>query len=105
MIFIATDLQKKRKTIKTYIDEILSQIDDVEDHEVLDRAHTLLMQTSTAIKVTGNLEKTDLMNFTRQDKFPPAQKNEKQLQLKKTVGNPGRRKKPVIRYVVSRRKT
>lgn len=86
----------KKKTIKAYIDEISSHIDNVEDPNVLDRALVLLTQTSTVIKASESPEYTHLKSFDKKDKFSPTQKNETQLHFKKTVGNSGRKKQTVI---------
>ena len=69
--------------------------------EVLNRVLNLVMQASSALKSYNN-PKDQHHPFIVKEKFPPAQKNERQLQFKQTSDNAGRKKtRGHMRYIVN----
>ena len=83
------------KAINIEIRAIASNIDSVNDHAVLDHALATLTQLSRSIETNLNsaadVEKIEA-DFEFKDHFAPAQKNEKQLFLKRTSDSAGRKK-------------
>ena len=71
-------------------------MENTDDVNLLDRIRSLLMQAASSSKACT----TDFINesFKIKDQFAPTQKNETQLQFKKTSANPGRKPKPTMGY-------
>ena len=76
-----------------YIDEITSALNGIDDINVLDRMLSLLTQAASSNRIPTH---DTTQRFTVKDHFVPAQKNEIQLQFKRTCTNPGRKAKLVI---------
>ena len=92
-----TDITGRKRAIKHYIDEISSAVGSIDDVNTLDRILSLLMQATSSVKVLSSEDNT--MEFEIKDHFAPTQKNETQLQFKKTCADPGRKSKQhIMRY-------
>ena len=71
-------------------------MENTNDVNLLDRIRSLLMQAASSSKACTIDDNTD--SFKIKDQFAPTQKNEIQLQFKKTSANPGRKPKLTMRY-------
>ena len=92
--FIMTliDLSAQKKSIEEYLCQIQQGIESVQEPEVLKRVLSLLMQANSSLTSVSNAE------VHAKEKFALAQKNETQLQFKKTSRNAGRKKDRQLRY-------
>ena len=94
----ATDLSAQKNSVKEYLHQVQQGLESVQDPETLKRVLSLVMQAASSLKSVSNSD--DVLPFTVKERFSPAQKNEKQLQFKKTCGKAGRKKKSKkIRYM------
>ena len=98
MFIIATGVQHKRSILAVEIQKVLEYSQAITDAHILDSAVATVTQLSSSLKQhlpsssTGN----DIpQSFIEVDKFAPAQKNERQLQFKRTTNTPGRTKKMI----------
>ena len=85
----------KRSIINTYLDEIKKSVEMIDDTGILDHTIAKLLPTVTSLRAhliqpTDN-DEAEFQSFEIKEKFPPAQKNEIQLQFNK-VKSVGRKK-------------
>lgn len=99
--FVVTiDLSGQKRSIEEYLHQVQQGIQSVQDSEVLNRVLNLVMQASSALKSFNNPNDPQ-HPFIVKDRFPPAQKNERQLQFKRTCDIAGRKKtRRQLRYII-----
>ena len=93
---IDTSVQHNRIIIASEVNKVLEYSQAIDDSHILDNIAANLKQFSSALKQhlpsSTNTGGYNLPNFVEVDKFAPAQKNERQLQFKRTTNKPGRQK-------------
>lgn len=89
----------KKKIIGTYLSEIQTSVEMLDDASLLDHTTAKLLPIVTSLRAhltQPSDEDEALEEFDATEKFPPAQKNEVQLKFCK-VKTPGRKKgKPLF---------
>lgn len=94
-------LKGKRETIVSYLKEVTNLVQSTEDHGALDHTLAKVIPIATSLRnnTSSDLE-VSTCSFTVENKFAPAQKNEKQLKFTKRK-TPGRKKSQfVLKYVL-----
>ena len=90
-------MSAQRKSIEDYLHQVQQGIESVQEPNILRRVLSLVMQATSALKAVSNPD--DVHSFIVKERFAPAQKNETQLQFKRTSGNAGRKKEnKTLRY-------
>ena len=88
-------LEQKRKAIKAEAEKVLSYTQEVTDTHILDHTIATLSQLSTSLlaHLPSSTSDQQPTTFVDVEKFAPAQKNEPQIQFKRTTSSAGRKQK------------